>query len=119
MRIAKCYAKKTIGKNPVRDKFTVSHFRVSSLYSRAGLYFRAKPSIDFSFEKFIVDKTAIRKSFVQFDNLSSRRINTIFEIHLRRHKLFKDSNYLNLSNLNLEVQFIPTINGLGILEHVI
>ena len=44
---------------------------------------------------------------------------TVYEIHLRRHRLFKEADYLNLSKLNLEVQFIPTLKGLGILEHVI
>ena len=43
----------------------------------------------------------------------------IFIIHLRRHELPKDINYLNLTNLNLEVQFIPSLKALGILEHVI
>jgi hypothetical protein len=54
-------------------------------------------SINFSLKKFVIDQTAIRKSFVKFDSLSSRRINTILKIHLRRHKLFKETNYLNLT----------------------
>jgi len=65
-----------------------------------------------------IDNATIRQSFIEFDNLSSRRINSIFKIHLRRHTKDKNLGYLNLSNLNSEVQFIPTINGLGILEHV-
>jgi len=42
-------------------------------------------SINLGFKKFVIDKTAIRNSFVQPNNLLFRRIYSESEIHLRRH----------------------------------
>lgn len=45
----------------------------------------------------VINETTTRNSFIQLNYLISRRIYSISKIHLRRHILFKDSDYLNIN----------------------
>ena len=54
-------------------------------------------SINFGFKKFVIDETTIRNSLVQFNNLFFRRIYSVSEVHLSKHRKFNKDTFIYLT----------------------